>query len=279
MMARLPRPTPPRGLIFLASAWLIVAWVMTMGFRPPIQMHAASYTPSVRLLLLSLVFGIGVGWPLVRLSGGLRAWPIRQTLLDLLVLLCLSQVVVWPLRLVTPWPPIRSLAIDLLLVGWSLAIAAVVATGSTPVRRGLGVLRTAAMAVIVVLVAGMPLLSLLRNDALPFAGRPVGELPAQWWQLAALSPATAMDALSGGGPTPPLAAEWAMVRLAWWTAAGLWLSAILLRTVLPRIDESPEPMGPALSFADLPATALTTSPPPSVLPDTSATGGAGGDST
>lgn len=231
---------------------------MTMGFRPPIQMHAASYTPSVRLLLLALVFGIGIGWPLVRLSGGLRAWPIRQTLLDLTVLLCLAQVVVWPLRLVTPWPPWRSAAIDLALVGWSLAIAAVVATGSIPARRGIGLLRTVAMLVIVLLVAGMPLITMTRGQSLPFTGRPVGVEPREWWQVAARSPATAIDALSGGGPTVPLEPEWALVRFAWWGAAAMWVAAIAARTLIPRMDDGEEPAGPRISFAEMSLPSLPT---------------------
>ncbi len=240
VVSRLPRPTPPRGLIFLASAWLIAGWVMSMGLRPPIQLHAASYTPSVRTLLFSLIIGIGVAWPLVRLSGSLRAWPIRQTLLDLLVLLCLAQVVVWPLRLVTPWPPVRSAAIDLLLIGWAAAIAAIVAIGSVPARGGRGLLRSMAMAMIMVILLGVPCVTAIGGEALPFTIRPLGEGAEAWWATVALSPLTAIDALSGGGPTPPEAEEWQAVRWAWYAAGALWLAAIILIPMIPRLDEGPE---------------------------------------
>ncbi len=237
VVTRLPRPTPPRGLIFLASAWLIAGWVMSMGLRPPIQLHAASYTPSVRTLLLSLMVGIGIAWPLVRLSGALRAWPIRQTLLDLLVLLCLAQVVVWPLRLVTPWPPSRSAAIDLLLIGWGLAIAAIVAIGSVPARRGRGLIRSGAMLAIMVILLGVPMATAISGAGLPFTTRPLGEGSEAWWATVALSPLTAVDALSGGGPTPPEGVEWRTVRWSWYAAGALWLAALILIPIIPRLDE------------------------------------------
>lgn len=240
-MARLPRPTPPRGLIFLASAWLMVSWGMTIGVRPPVQMHAASYTPAVRLLLLSIMLGCGVAWPLVRLSGSLRAWPIRQTILDLLVLLCLAQVVIWPLRLVTTWPPERSAAIDACLIGWSTAIAGLVAAGSIPARRAVGWLRTAAMIAVVLVVGGVPFLTVLGGASLPFTGRPaLSELSPEasaWWFTAGSSPLTAIDALCSGGPTEPAAVEWQLVLRGWWVAAGCWILAVLMRSVVPRLDE------------------------------------------
>jgi hypothetical protein len=219
---------------------------MSMGLRPPIQLHAASYTPSVRTLLLALMVGIGVGWPLVRLSGALRAWPIRQTLLDLLVLLCLAQVVVWPLRLVTPWPPARSAAIDLLLIGWALAIAAIVAIGSVPAKVGCGLLRSAAMVLVMALLLAMPLATAFGGEALPFTVRPLGEGAEAWWATVALSPLTAIDALSGGGPTPPEAVEWQVVRWSWYAAGALWLAALVLIPMIPRVDAEPadEPTAP-----------------------------------
>ena len=58
----------PRGLIFLASIWLIGSWFITIGLRTPIQPVSASYTPAVRMMLLCMVVGLMVGWPLLRLS-------------------------------------------------------------------------------------------------------------------------------------------------------------------------------------------------------------------
>lgn len=237
-MPRIPRPTPPRGLIFLASAWLMISWAMTIGVRPPVQLHAASYTPAVRLLLLSIMSGLVIAWPLVRLSGGLRAWPIRQTLLDLVVLICLAQVVIWPLRLVTSWSPARSAVIDLCLIGWGAAIAAATSIGSIPARRGMHILRTGAMTVILLLALGVPAATLLTGESLPFGGPPPLDAGGDWWAKASLSPLTAMAAITDGGPARPTDIEWQAAMRGWWVAAALWLVALLTHPILPRVDES-----------------------------------------
>src|SRR5437773_335452 len=90
--------TLPRGLIFFAAVWLIVSWVTTIGLRPPVQPSSASYTPAVRLMMLCVTIGAMIGWPLLRLSQRRPALPVRQTLLDLIVMIALIQVVIWPLR-------------------------------------------------------------------------------------------------------------------------------------------------------------------------------------
>src|SRR5262245_39320097 len=111
-LARMPRSAPPlllpRGLIFLASIWLISSWIIALGWRTPVQPSSASFTPGVRLMLLCVAIGLLIGWPLLRLSQSRPAYPLKQTMLDLLVLLGLVQVVIWPLRLVTNWTPYRT---------------------------------------------------------------------------------------------------------------------------------------------------------------------------
>ena len=97
----------PRALIFLASLWLIGSWFLAIGVRPPVQPSASSYEPGVRLMLLCVTTGLMIGWPLLRLSQATSPAPLRQTLLDLVVLLSMAQVVIWLLRLVTTWSPAR----------------------------------------------------------------------------------------------------------------------------------------------------------------------------
>ena len=137
-MARTPVPPLilPRGLIFLSSLWLIVSWLLAIGLRAPVQPSSASYTPAIREMLLCVTIGLMIGWPLLRLSQTCPPYPIRQTLLDLVVLLGLLQVVVWPLRLVTNWTPLRTAAIDATITGWHLLAGALVAAAVTTPRRG-----------------------------------------------------------------------------------------------------------------------------------------------
>ncbi|GEM_PF-1657700 len=120
----------PRPLIFLSSLWLIGSWLISLGVRTPIQPTASGFMPGVRLLLLCVAVGLMIGWPLLRLSQKPAWYPITQTWLDLIVLLGMMQVVIWPLRLVTDWSVERMAAIDATLTGWTiLAGAAIAAPG------------------------------------------------------------------------------------------------------------------------------------------------------
>lgn len=208
----------------LASLWLGVSWLLLIGFRPPVQAQSASYTPGVRLMMLSTVAGITVAWPLVRLSGPMRPRPAIQALLDLAVLLCLVQVVLWPLRLVTPWPPGRAAAIDLCLAGWGLATAAVVAAGSGPgPQASLGLRRTVAMVLAVAIAAGVPLVALLGGGSLPFTERPAEPALAAW------SPATALWSLTSAGFEPPSQADWRLAATGPVVAIAAWLGLAAVR--------------------------------------------------
>ena len=68
----MPRAVPPlilpRGLIFLASLWLIASWIMALGLRTPLQPSSAAFTPGVRMMLLSVTIGLMMGWPLLLLT-------------------------------------------------------------------------------------------------------------------------------------------------------------------------------------------------------------------
>ena len=68
----------PRGLILLASIWLVVSWAVAIGFRTPVEATSASYTPGVRLMLISAAIGLVIGWPLLRLSQGRAVYPCRR---------------------------------------------------------------------------------------------------------------------------------------------------------------------------------------------------------
>ena len=111
----------------MASIWLIGSWIIAIGLRAPVQPSSSTYTPNVQLMVQCVVIGLMIGWPLLRLSQSSPDLPVRQTLLDLAVLIGLVQVVLWPLRLVTNWTPLRTAAIDATLCGWLLLAGAVVA--------------------------------------------------------------------------------------------------------------------------------------------------------
>jgi hypothetical protein len=139
----------------MACIWIFASWAICIGLRPPVASSLASLAPGVRLMAASLAVGLCAGWPLLRLSGPRERWPIMRVLVDLLTLAYLTQVVLWPLRLATPWPPERLALMDALLFGWALVVGAITAAAS---RSSDGRARATAMAAcLIICVLGLPM--------------------------------------------------------------------------------------------------------------------------
>lgn len=120
----------PRGLVVLTALWIFIAWVSLFGFRPPVQAQSASYGPSIELLFTTIGVGIGIGWPMLRLSGRASRAPLAQALFDAIAMVVLMQVVLWPLRLVTAWSLERTIALVLAASLSTVAIGALLSLGS-----------------------------------------------------------------------------------------------------------------------------------------------------
>ena len=105
---------PPRGLVIAAGGWIIFSAITSFGFQLPLHPSPSSLTPSIRMLLLTCAVGMMIAWPLVRLSQTSRDRMIIRTIIDALTLAFLWQLIIWPLRLGTPWPIERTLLLDLL---------------------------------------------------------------------------------------------------------------------------------------------------------------------
>ncbi len=208
----------PRALIFFASFWLIGSWILAMGLRTPVHPNSASFTPGVRLMMLCITVGIMIGWPLMRLSQAKARWPIRQTILDVIVLLLLVQVVIWPLRLVTDWSTMRTAAMAATLGCWLLFVGAIVAGAIVTDRPGPRML--AMLACIAVSLLG-PALTLL--------GVVTG---ANWMSLIELSPLMAVHTLGQGGSIPPPDEQWTLITLL--AVGGVFVWAALLAGTLWR---------------------------------------------
>lgn len=133
----------PRGLVVLASLWIFLSWVSLFGFHPPVQPQAASYAPSIQMLMMLIGVGIAVGWPMLRLSARPSSMPTAQAAIDGLSLFVLIQVVVWPLRLVTSWTLARAIAVDAAIAAAIMLTAAILSStqGSrSPRTRATGML-------------------------------------------------------------------------------------------------------------------------------------------
>jgi hypothetical protein len=202
----------PRGLIFLSSLWLIGSWILALGVRAPVQPSSASYTPGVRMMLLCVTVGLMIGWPLLRLSQSSPAYPIRQTLLDLMVLLGLVQVVVWPLRLVTNWTPWRTAAIDATMAGWVMIAGAIVAAGIMSNRSGPRILAMLACVSLCLLGPALAWLGVMTGvDAM---------------QLVRLSPFMAMRTLAEASGSQPALDQWRWIALLAIAATAVWIALV-----------------------------------------------------
>lgn len=183
----------PRSLILFASAWLMASWLLAVGALPPIEPSTLIYEPSARLMIALIVLGGTIAWPLLRLSGQRQRRPIAAVLLDLISLVVLVQIVLWPLRLMTNWTAERTALIDCEVVGWMAIVAALLAISTS---RG-ALVRTAVMVVLVGWVIA-PL-------AIYGPASPVGAI----WEVT-----------SGGGSL--------VLHGSWTTAACWWVVAALL---------------------------------------------------
>jgi hypothetical protein len=231
----------PRGLIFLSSVWLIGSWLLAIGLRAPVQPSSASYTPAVREMLLCVTIGLMLGWPLLRLSQTCPPYPIRQTMLDLVVLLGLVQVVVWPLRLVTNWTPLRTAAINATIAGWLLLAGALVAASVATDRRGPRVL---AMTACVAMCLAGPVAAWLGVmsgvDAMP---------------LVNFSPLFAIRTLGDGGSLHPTESQWQWIAVLGCAAVGAWAALLIVqgrRTPETPVEASTPSMDDAMA-ADSPS--------------------------
>jgi hypothetical protein len=206
----------PRPLIFFASLWLVGSWLVSIGFHQPMQPSSQSYTPGVRLMLLCLIIGLLIGWPLLRLSQRRAHYPVRQTFLDIIVLLSTVQVVLWPLRLVTPWSTQRTAIIDATMAGWLLLAAAIVAAA---IRTNNHVARVAAMLVCLGLC--------LAGPTLAWAGVATGVI-AEPDRYALISPLTATHRLASEGGAPPRTEDWTTIRWLGATVCIAWCAVLIL---------------------------------------------------
>ena len=209
----------PRSLIFLSALWLIGSFFLTMGARTPVQVSSASYTPSYRLMILCMIIGMMIAWPLFRLSQKVQPRPIIHTVLDIIVLLSLVQVILWPLRLITPWTPLRNAAIDATICGWLLLAGAIVASAIGVSKSGPRIL--AMLACLCLCLLG-PVLGTIGFD-IGFSNR----------ELIELSPLMAVHTLTEGGGSQPTPIQWWWIALLGVAAISAW-SALMILALISR---------------------------------------------
>jgi hypothetical protein len=206
----------PRGLVMLTALWVFASWLFLFGTNPPIQAQSASYGPTIQMLFALVGVGVGIAWPLLRLTGQRSRQPVAQALVDGLAIVVLLQVVIWPLRLVTTWSLPRTVGVHIALILSVCCVGALlsIAHASSNPRT-----RTAAMALLVALVAIPPCVWAV--------------LPESWvtFHLLAVSPPALLGTLAAAVPLDPTTDERALLQTAAWVASHAVVAALLVAGV------------------------------------------------
>lgn len=185
----------------LMFASLSAAWVVT----------PESYRPAAQSLLMVVILGVVVLWPMTRLcQAPPRERALSATLKDMVVVLLPVQALVWPhtLRILSGWPAGVVAAVSLSTISWGLVAGGVLAIAQVTSGGRTGVARTVWMLVILLLVLGAPawlaLTGAMRVDQMDSSspGTTLG------WMF---SPATAVAELTRSRP---------------WTGRSAWITAL-----------------------------------------------------
>lgn len=143
---------PPRGLVVAAGIWILLSLALALGTRVPHLITPASLAPAIRTTIVTCLAGAIVVWPLVRLSQTADVPGVMRPLIDAATLGCLLQLVIWPLRLATPWTIERTVLIDLCALSSLVAVAGVVAAGCCSARSSV---RALAMVLCLIVAGGL----------------------------------------------------------------------------------------------------------------------------
>lgn len=194
-------------MLFLLGALLTTV----LAARPRGGVEVSTVRLAADGLFAVVAFGVGLLWPMVRLSQARAARPIGATLADFVVVAAPMQVVIWPMRWLTllGWEVLAGVSVA--LTGWALVSAGLIALG---MRTASGVARTMWMGATAVVACGSAALALLASGLGVDAGAP--------WLASPLTVAHALTAAPSGIEPSMTAEEW---RLA---IAPCGLGAVLL---------------------------------------------------
>lgn len=121
------RRREPRGL---ALAWTIYLMLATMVSLMPMvaagQLSTDVYRPAARLMMVMVVVGYTLLWPVMRISQrpqNNRA--VLDVILDLSIMIIPSFVIVWPQVVLAGWPVPVIAALCVVLLVWGLLIGSI----------------------------------------------------------------------------------------------------------------------------------------------------------
>jgi len=171
-------------MIFLLSATAMMFARLSTGY----SISPSVSIPASRQMLVIVVFGMSILWPMIRFSQAIaRPSIVAASIRDMIVILVPMQAVLWPQRLIVlgGWSTEVVIALVLHCAAWGLVIAGIVAIGSILIA---GSTNHARMRVLVMLgaiaiVMGMPLIELVT-----LKGAPISEAHANLgWMLSPIT--------------------------------------------------------------------------------------------
>lgn len=197
------RKGEPRIFALLWCTYLMVCALVTIfSVRFLGVPDADEYRGACVMMCVLGGVGASVLWAALRMCQAAPRRVMRAVVVDSLVVALPLQAVIWPMPMLTDWPPSVALAIGLVPAGWVMVTGALIAWGY---RGGRRLLATGAVFGLVLLAPAL----------LVLGGAPGSAQRPPLWGV--LSPVTAPWALSWSpsGLTPRMSgAEWRMVTLA-----------------------------------------------------------------
>ncbi|MFG0329548.1 MAG: hypothetical protein ACF8PN_06555 [Phycisphaerales bacterium] len=219
----------PRGLLLWWSLWLLAAWFQAFVWDQPTAPSPSFLTLAPQQMLFSIGLGMTIVWPVFRFTRRpQRRDSARLPFYDWVAIAGTAQVVIWPMRLWTDWPPSRILMVDLTLLGWALLIGGAIAWGIAGPEPTRAIRQLLALLGCIIIAGAAPLIALTLN------GGTAGSAPSEWMHW---SPLTRLWLLGQRAPTPPPTIDWIRAGVVVFIAVLVWLAAALL----PR-RESPRPI-------------------------------------
>jgi hypothetical protein len=228
------RRAEPRPFALIWLAYILIASVVSIGSVGTLGLTAAEvYRPAARVLLSLVGVGICLVWPMIRLSQERPRSPLRAALGDAIVVVLPVLMLIMPQSLpwMAGWPWHISLAMALVLAGWSAIVAGVIGLTLLPSP-------TPALA----RSAGMLALVMLALVA-PFVAAVLGTLPQTPWnagQADGYEPGAASLLLVASPMTAPFeltrdrawSGDVAMISQShWWIVLTIWVVAALIWTL------------------------------------------------
>lgn len=207
-MTGYPEKLISRTLLLSWCGWLMASWLLCLAAFPPRATElnvarsaldqAQRHLPAVRGTLVAAIIGISLVWPALRLTQQKTDRPALRCAGDLLSMLLVLQVVIWPLRVLVHWTIWQTVWIDLVIIGWSLPIGLWVYLG---LRRAGSAVRLLAMVMCLATLIGPPMvgviidqpslaavnpIAVLWNITRPMTSQPVPQLIQQTIVIAAM---------------------------------------------------------------------------------------------